>query len=175
MDELIPIGEAARILGMNASALRYYEERGLVRSAGRRQGRRVYGRDELRQLAFLQAAQRLGIPLDAAGEVLEAPGERWRSTVRGQIEALEELIARARTAQEFLRHAVDCPAEHPVRECHYLQGILDRMLSGLTLEQLAAEHGQPIEQPTEQPTEQPIEQPTEQPTEQPIEHRQPAP
>ncbi|MFD2348767.1 MerR family transcriptional regulator [Nonomuraea ferruginea] len=66
MDEFIPIGEAARMLGMNASALRYYEERGLVPPAGRRQGRRVYGRDELRRLVFLQSAQRLGIPLDTA-------------------------------------------------------------------------------------------------------------
>jgi len=139
MDELIPIGQAARMLGMNASALRYYEERGLVRPAGRRQGRRVYGREELRRLVFLHSAQRLGIPLDTAGAVLEAPGEQWRATVRERIEDLEELIERARTAQEFLRHANECSAEHPVRECPFLQGLLDRMLDGLTLEQVAAE------------------------------------
>ncbi|MFC5816979.1 MerR family transcriptional regulator [Nonomuraea harbinensis] len=148
MDEFIPIGEAARMLGMNASALRYYEERGLVPPAGRRQGRRVYGRDELRRLVFLQSAQRLGIPLDTAGAVLEAPGEQWRATVCERIEALEELIERARTAQEFLRHAIDCPAEHPVRECDFLRGILDRMLEGLTLEQVAAEHALTDARPT---------------------------
>ncbi|MFG1947826.1 MerR family transcriptional regulator [Nonomuraea sp. NPDC048826] len=141
MDEFIPIGEAARMLGMNASALRYYEERGLAPSAGRRQGRRVYGREELRRLVFLQSAQRLGIPLDTAGAVLEAPGEQWRATVEERIGELEELIERARTAREFLRHALECPAEHPVRECPFLREMLDRMLAGLTLEQVAAEHG----------------------------------
>lgn len=53
---------AARRLGMRTSALRYYEQRGLVRPAGRARGQRVYGRPELRRLAFVQIAQRLGIP-----------------------------------------------------------------------------------------------------------------
>jgi DNA-binding transcriptional MerR regulator len=67
--DLIPIGEAARKLGVSASALRYYDERGLLRPAARRGGRRVYGADELRRLAFIHIAQRLGISLDttAAG------------------------------------------------------------------------------------------------------------
>ena len=50
--ELVPIGEAARMLKVNASALRYYEERGLVKPACRVNGRRMYGRAELRRLAF---------------------------------------------------------------------------------------------------------------------------
>ncbi|MGW0483920.1 MerR family transcriptional regulator [Nonomuraea sp. NPDC003214] len=139
--DLIPIGEAARRLGLNASALRYYDERGLVRPVGRRQGRRVYGVEELRRLAFLRTAQLLGIPLDTAGAVLDAPGARWREEVTGTLAALDALVARARTAQEVLRHALDCPTEHPVRECGFLMGELDRLLDGVSPQQLAAEHG----------------------------------
>ncbi|MFL6055001.1 MAG: MerR family transcriptional regulator, partial [Actinoallomurus sp.] len=67
--DLIPIGEAAKRLGMRTSALRYYEERDLVRPAARVQGKRVYGLQELRRLAFIQIAQRLGIGLDTAAAV----------------------------------------------------------------------------------------------------------
>ncbi|MQA86417.1 MAG: MerR family transcriptional regulator [Streptosporangiales bacterium] len=141
--DLISIGEAARKLGVNASALRYYEERGLVRPYTRRGGRRMYGEEEMRRLAFIQIAQGLELSLDAASAVLNEPSEQWRKAMREQIAALEKLIARARGAQDFLRHAVDCPADHPVRECSYMIEILDRLVAGVTFEQLAAEHGYP--------------------------------
>lgn len=62
----IPIGQAAERLGLNPSALRYYDERGLVRAPTRRAGRRMYGRDELRRLAFIKIAQQLGLPLETS-------------------------------------------------------------------------------------------------------------
>ena len=72
--KLIPIGEAARRLQLRPSALRYYDERGLVPATARQGGRRMYGRAELRRIAFLTIAQRLGIPLNTAAAVLDAPG-----------------------------------------------------------------------------------------------------
>src|SRR5690349_3349216 len=115
--ELISIGEAARRVGMKTSALRYYDERGLVRPAVRSRGRRMYGEEELRRLAFIQLVQRLGLDLDTAAAVMDEPGERWREAVREQSEKLEELITRARLALRFLDHALGCPTEHPTREC----------------------------------------------------------
>ncbi|MEO3806761.1 MerR family transcriptional regulator [Nonomuraea sp. B1E8] len=138
--DLISIGEAARVLGMNASALRYYEERGLVVPVARRRGRRMYGRQELRRLVFLRTLQQLGISLDTAGAVLDAPGEEWRKAVGERIGELDELIARARAAQEVLRHALECPAEHPARECEFLVGMLDQLLDGRTFAEFAAGH-----------------------------------
>jgi DNA-binding transcriptional MerR regulator len=140
--DAVPIGDAARMLEINPSALRYYEERGLVRPA-RRAGRRVYGPEQLRRLAFIQILQRLGVGLDAASAVLDQPSEQWRGVVREQIAGLEDLIARASAAQSFLRHALDCPADHPVQECPFLIETLDRRLAGATFEQLAAEHAAP--------------------------------
>lgn len=137
---LVGIGEAARRLGVNTSALRYYEERGLVRPAERRGGRRMYGREELRRLAFLQLMQRMGMSLEEARAVLDEAGEQWRATVREKMDALEELITRAEAARYFLRHALDCPADHPARECPYMVETLDRRLAGVTFEELVAEH-----------------------------------
>ncbi|WP_086792586.1 MerR family transcriptional regulator [Streptomyces thermovulgaris] len=141
--DLIPIGEAARRLGVRTSALRYYEERGLVRPAARVNGKRVYGLQEMRRLAFLRIAQRLGIRLHTAAAVLDDTSGRWRATVGERIAELEELIARAQEARDFLIHALGCPAEHPARECPHLLDALDRLLAGTSFEQLAAEHTNP--------------------------------
>lgn len=137
--EAIPIGEAAARLQMTPSALRYYDERGLVRPASRRAGKRMYGSDELRRLAFLKVVHRLGVPLDIAAAVLDAPSEQWRDSIRGQLADLDRVIAQARAAQQFLTHALNCPTDHPVRECVTLTGALDRLVGGMSVEELAAE------------------------------------
>lgn len=138
--DLIPIGEAAARLQMSPSALRYYDDRGLVRPKSRRSGRRMYGPDELRRLAFLKIVHRLGVPLDTAAAVLDAPGEQWRDSVRDQLVELDRVIVQARAAQHFLTHALNCPTDHPTSECPTMTGALDRMVDGLSVEELAAEH-----------------------------------
>jgi DNA-binding transcriptional MerR regulator len=138
--DAISIGEAARRLQMRPSALRYYDDRGLVSPMSRRSGRRMYGPEEMRRLAFLKIAHRLGLPLDTAAAVLDAPSEQWRGTVRDQIAELDRVIAQARSAQEFLTHALHCPTDHPARECATMIGALDRLVDGTSVEQLAAEH-----------------------------------
>jgi len=141
--ELVTIGEAAEMLALNTSALRYYEDRGLV-TPERRGGKRMYSRDQLRRLAFIQLMQRLGIRLDAASAVLDEPSEHWRGVVRDQIAEIEELIARANGARDFLEHALACPADHPVDQCPHMIEVLDKRLGGVTLEEIAAEQGQPV-------------------------------
>ncbi|MGW4967179.1 MerR family transcriptional regulator [Nonomuraea sp. NPDC004186] len=138
--ELISIGEAARRLRLNTSALRYYEERGLVRPAARHAGRRMYGRTELRRLALVALMQRLGVRLDTAAAIMDGSGEQWRSAVRDQIDELDALIERAQGARRFLSAALTCPAEHPTSECPHLLGVLDRLSTGGTVEELAEEH-----------------------------------
>lgn len=138
--DLIPIGEAATRLGMSPSALRYYDERGLVSPPARRAGRRMYGSEELRRLAFIKIVHRLGLPLATAAAVLDAPSPHWRQTVRRQIAELDQVIAQAQGAQLFLTHALHCPTDHPARECPTMIATLDRLVDGMTVEQLAAEH-----------------------------------
>jgi DNA-binding transcriptional MerR regulator len=136
--DLVPIGEAARTLGVNTSALRYYEERGLVRPA-RRGGQRMFSREDLRRLAFVQIVHGLGLELSTAAAVLDGPSEQWRERARAQLDALTELINQAQLAQRFLTHAVNCPAEHPVAECPRMIEGLDRRIAGVPVEELAAE------------------------------------
>jgi DNA-binding transcriptional MerR regulator len=118
---LIPIGQAADRLGLSPSALRYYDERGLVSPPERQAGRRMYGPEELRRLAFIKIAQ-------------------WRQTVRQQIAELDQVIAQARGAQTFLTHALNCPTNHPARECATMIATLDRLVDGIAVDQLVAEH-----------------------------------
>jgi DNA-binding transcriptional MerR regulator len=138
--ELIPIGEVAARLQMSASALRYYDERGLASPRTRRAGRRMYGSEELRRLALIKIFQQLGISLDTAAAVLDAPSPQWREVVREQIAQLDRVIAQAQGAQVFLTHALHCPADHPARECPTMTGALDRLVDGVAVDQLAAEH-----------------------------------
>ncbi len=137
---LIPIGQAADRLGLSPSALRYYDERGLVSPPERQAGRRMYGPEELRRLAFIKIAQRLGLPLDTAAAVLDAPGPQWRQTVRQQIAELDQVIAQAQAAQTFLTHALNCPTNHPARECATMIATLDRLVDGTAVDQVVAEH-----------------------------------
>ncbi|OYU25890.1 MAG: redox-sensitive transcriptional activator SoxR [Burkholderiales bacterium PBB2] len=60
----LPIGELVRRSGVAASALRFYEEAGLMQSTRSESGRRQYARSDLRRLAFVRAAQTVGLSLD---------------------------------------------------------------------------------------------------------------
>jgi DNA-binding transcriptional MerR regulator len=141
--DLIPIGRAAAQLGMSTSALRYYDERKLVCPSARRAGKRMYAAEHLRRLAFIKIVHRLGLPLQTAAVVLDAPSPEWRETVSQQIVELDRVIAQAQAAQTFLAHALNCPTEHPARECPTMIATLDRLVHGTSIDRLAAEHQQP--------------------------------
>jgi len=53
---------------------------------------------------------------------------------------LNRTIAQAQLAQEFLTHALHCPADHPARQCPNMTAALDSFVNGTTIDQLAAEH-----------------------------------
>ena len=83
---LEPIDVVARRLGLRASAIRYYEERGLLTPASRHAGRRWYGPTEIRRLAIIQYWQRYGLmSLDEIGDILAGPaaGRRWGPARQG--------------------------------------------------------------------------------------------
>ncbi len=63
-DDLLAIGDVARRSGFAASALRYYEKEGLISGVRTDGGQRRYRRSVLRRLAFVRAAQNVGLSLD---------------------------------------------------------------------------------------------------------------
>lgn len=99
----LTIGEAATRLGIATSALRFYEDRGLIASTRTAGGQRRYARDVLRRVSFIRAAQQVGLPLREIKESLEqlpperAPtkedweqfAESWRPRLAEQIQLLE--------------------------------------------------------------------------------------
>src|ERR1700677_3290586 len=68
--ELLTIGEVAKRSGVAASALRFYEERGLIVSDRAGSGHRRYPRPVLRRVAFIVFAQRVGLSLEEIGAEL---------------------------------------------------------------------------------------------------------
>lgn len=101
--ELLTIGEAAARLGIKTSALRFYEDQGLITSTRTSGGQRRYGRDVLRRVSFIRAAQEVGLHLREVKQGLEtlppdrAPtkeeweqfAEAWRPRLEQQIRTLE--------------------------------------------------------------------------------------
>ncbi len=101
----ITIGEAAARSGVATSALRFYEENGLISSSRTPGGQRRYARDVLRRVAFIRAAQSVGLKLSEISESLSglpddrAPSkdeweniaEEWRPRLDSQIATLEGL------------------------------------------------------------------------------------
>ena len=105
MERLLSIHEISRRSGVAASALRFYEERGLIRSERSGAGHRRFPRAELRRIAFIVFAQRVGLSLEEIGAALaKLPAGRaptgkdwsrlsstWRSRIEERIAELERL------------------------------------------------------------------------------------
>ena len=107
MADLIPIGEVAKRSGIAASALRFYEDRGLITSVRAGSGHRRFPRAVLRRVAFIVFAQRIGMSLEEiAAELAKLPPDRtptgkdwaalsteWTRRVETRIAELERLKA----------------------------------------------------------------------------------
>lgn len=129
IEHTLTIGEVAGIAGVATSTLRYYERRGLVVADARQSGQRRYRPETLRRLVFVQMLQDAGLSLDEIGVVLEAgDNEAWKSIARTRREALDEEIARLQHARELLELALLCRFDHPLDECHVMNGEIDRRL-----------------------------------------------
>src|SRR5260370_735059 len=77
MDSVLPISEVSRRSGVASSALRFYEERGLISSERAGSGHRRYLRSVLRRVAFIVFAQRIGLALEEIGaELAKLPADR---------------------------------------------------------------------------------------------------
>src|SRR5918994_2401825 len=77
MSQLLTIGELSERSGVAASALRFYEERGLISSERSSAGHRRFARPVIRRVAFIVFAQRVGLSLDEIhGELAKLPADR---------------------------------------------------------------------------------------------------
>ena len=112
---LLTIAEVARRSGVAASALRYYEELGLIRSERAGSGHRRYPRAVLRRIAFIVFAQRIGLSLGEIGtELSRLPPDRvpsrddWSQLSRAWTARIDERIAELHRLRAGLTECIGC-------------------------------------------------------------------
>jgi MerR family redox-sensitive transcriptional activator SoxR len=115
MSGLLTISEVARRSGVAASALRFYEDRGLIRSERAGSGHRRYQRAVLRRIAFIVFAQRMGLTLDEVGaELAKLPENRvpersdWAKLSGSWTRRIDEQIAELERLRAGLTRCIGC-------------------------------------------------------------------
>ncbi len=113
--DLLTIGEVAERSGFATSAIRFYEEQGLVQSERTASNHRMFRRHALRRLAFIRAAQRVGLSLDEIAAALAAlPPDRaptkqaWSRLSSTWRTRLDERIADLESLRDDLASCIGC-------------------------------------------------------------------
>jgi MerR family redox-sensitive transcriptional activator SoxR len=115
MEDLLTIGEVARRAGLAASAIRFYESRGLIHAERTSSGQRRFRRDVLRRIACIRIAQRVGLSLEEIVSALaglpadRAPSpEDWRRLTRGWGARIDQRIALLEALRGGLTSCIGC-------------------------------------------------------------------
>ncbi len=115
MSDLLTISEVARRSGVAASALRFYEDRGLIASERVGSGHRRYQRPVLRRIAFVVFAQRVGLSLEEIGaELAKLPADRaptradWARLSSGWSARIDERIAELQRLKLGVADCIGC-------------------------------------------------------------------
>jgi DNA-binding transcriptional MerR regulator len=135
MDEsLLDIAEVARRSGLTASALRFYEKKGLIAPAGRNGLRRTYHPDVLERLGLITCSRSAGFSVAEIGRFLTArPSDAdLRVRMAAKARGLDEQIGRLTRLRDSLRHAAVCDHE-PIVDCpDFKRAVGDVSASALT-------------------------------------------
>ena len=112
---MLTISEVSKRSGVASSALRFYEERGLIRSERAGSGHRRYERPVLRRIAFIVFAQRIGLTLDEIGvELAKLPPDRaptrteWSRLSSTWTERIDDRIAELERLKLGLTECIGC-------------------------------------------------------------------
>lgn len=128
MDDMIDIGEVRARTGLPASALHYYERRGLIRSVERAGLRRQYEADTVERLAVIVLCRRGGFSLEEIAGLLATGGEpAWKDLVQAKLTQLRSQISSLRSIERGLTHALACPSDNVLR-CEHFRAELDAVI-----------------------------------------------
>ncbi len=123
----LTITEVARRSGLRPSALRYYEDAGLLPPPARASGRRRYDKGVLEQLAVIRLAQSAGFTIAETRTFLHGfapdtpPPDRWQELAATKLPEVEALIARAQVMKTVLEAGLRCECL-ALEECAQLLG-----------------------------------------------------
>jgi len=110
--KLLDISEVSQQSGIAASALRHYEEKGLITSLGRRGLKRLFGPEVLDQLSLITLGKTAGFSLDEIKAMFGSDGRPYisRETLKKKAEDLDRQIERLAGLRDMIRHVADCSA-----------------------------------------------------------------
>ena len=125
------IAEVVQRSGVPASTLRYYEQKGLIASSGRRGLRRVFDPGVLERLAMIKLARAAGFSLDEASRMFAPDGRPRidRQMLAAKAKELDRKISELSAMRDSLRHAMACRAPSHM-ECPTFRSLLKAAMSG---------------------------------------------
>ena len=125
------INEVARASGVPASTLRYYEEKGLIASVGRRGLRRTFEPHVVERLALIALGRAAGFSLDEIARIFGSDGRPRidRQLLAGKADELDRTIRKLSAMRDGLRHAAACPAPSHM-ECPTFRRLMSAAATG---------------------------------------------
>jgi DNA-binding transcriptional MerR regulator len=133
-DEMtLSISDVAGASGLRPSALRYYEEAGLISPAGRRGGRRIYRPDVVSRLALVALAQEVGFTVREIAALLGGHAnnkERWREMAERKLGEIDLQMERLQAMKRLLRAAAACECSG-VDACEVIEAAAERRRSAM--------------------------------------------
>lgn len=136
-EELLTIGELAHRTGVATSALRYWEELGLLPAPGRVAGQRRYAPSIVELVGEILIFRDVGFTLRELKTLLDlrtSAADGWRELHERKLAELDQRIAQAQAARTAIAHGLACPRED-VHDCpNFRRGVTAR-LAGASLEE----------------------------------------
>ena len=125
------INQVARASGVPASTLRFYEEKGLIASVGRRGLRRTFEPRVVERLALIALGRAAGFSLEEIARMFAPDGRPKidRQLLADKANELDRTIRKLSAMRDGLRHAVACPAPSHI-ECPTFRRLMNTAASG---------------------------------------------
>jgi DNA-binding transcriptional MerR regulator len=137
MSEQLTIGELASRTGVATSALRYWEELGLLPAPARVSGQRRYPPSAVGQVGVVVLLREAGFTLREVEAFVASrvpAGDGWRELYQRKLTELDQRIARAQVARTAIAHGLACPHKD-IFECSNFASAVAAVLSGCSLEE----------------------------------------
>jgi len=136
-DRYLTIGELAKSTGVATSALRYYEELGLIPEPVRISGQRRYPESAVGLVGVILLLRDVGFSLRESKAFLASRDDAvdgWRQLAQRKLANLDDQIAKAQTAKEAITHALHCPHDD-IATCPNFASVIAGRLAGQPLEE----------------------------------------
>lgn len=148
--ELIDIGEVSKKSGIKPSALRYYEEAGLIASATRHGLRRQFPHEVLLRLKLISLGKSAGFSLEEIAGMLGGHGapDLPRTVLHQKADEIDRQILELAALRDTLRHVANCPAPSHM-ECSTFRRLVEvaskssiKRVKKKSMSELTADRGQ---------------------------------